>query len=142
MLECVMTANEVWSQVWRELVLLHWNASRDDTVAEVEICYRGQTRFVRRLCASRSHIMGDTELVLKSRGRLENLTVSSFSGYTDEMPHDSAEASLASLSSQVVLVVSIWSQQRHLTIWAQIMRCWCLRVDEQRTMKAKTCKKD
>ena len=95
------------------------------------------------VCEQESHHGCDTkELVLKSRGRLENLTVSSFSGYTDEMPHDSAEASLASLSSQVVLVVSIWSQQRHLTIWAQIMRCWCLRVDEQRTMKAKTCKKD
>mmetsp|Transcript_17583 Transcript_17583/g.25661 ORF Transcript_17583/g.25661 Transcript_17583/m.25661 type:complete len:103 (+) Transcript_17583:365-673(+) len=80
MLECVMTANEVWSQVWRELVLLHWNASRDDTVAEVEICYRGKTRFVRRLCASRSHIMGDTELDMKLQGMQDNIGIAIITG--------------------------------------------------------------
>ena len=65
----------------------HWNAriasaSGDDdgsnTVAEVEVCYRGKSWFVRRSCAGRSHIMGDTELVLSSRGRLVNMSISSF----------------------------------------------------------------
>ena len=71
--DCVVGAKEAWRQVWQELVVSHWNArsasaSGDDdgsnTVAEVEVCYRGKSRYVRRLCEGRSHIMGDTELVL------------------------------------------------------------------------------
>ena len=84
----VVGAKEAWRQVWQELVVSHWNArsasaSGDDddgsnTVAEVEVCYRGKSWFVRRSCAGRSHIMGDTELVLSSRGRLVNMSISSF----------------------------------------------------------------
>ena len=68
----VLGTKEAWRQVWQELVVSHWNArsasaSGDDgggsnTVTEVEVCYRGKSRYVRRLCASRNHIMGDTEL--------------------------------------------------------------------------------
>ena len=85
--------SEAWRQVWQELAVSHWNtrsasASQDDgsnAVAEVEVCYRGRSRYVRRLCASRSHIMGDMELVLNERGRLENMTVSSSGGYTADV---------------------------------------------------------
>ena len=89
-------AKEAWRQVWQELVVSHWNvrgasASQGDgsnTVAEVEVCYRGQSRYVRRLCASRSHIMGETALVLNKRGRLENMTVLSSGGYiVDEISY-------------------------------------------------------
>ena len=66
--------------------------------AEGEICYRGKSRFVRRLCASRGHIVGDTDLVLESRGMLDNLSVLSFDGYTDEIPHDAVEVSVHALS--------------------------------------------
>jgi len=69
----VMTANEAWSQVWQELVLPHWNASSDDTVGEVEICYRGETQFLRRLCASRIHIMGNSELDMKLEGMQDDI---------------------------------------------------------------------
>ena len=55
----VVGAKEAWRQVWQELVVSNWNArsasaSGDDgsnTVAEVEVCYRGKSRYVRRLCS-------------------------------------------------------------------------------------------
>lgn len=61
---------------------------------ETKICYRGKKRFVRRLCPGSSHIMGDTDIVLTRRGKLDNLSVSSFSGYNDELPHDTVEVSV------------------------------------------------
>ena len=62
--------------------VLHWNArsasaSQADggnAVAEVDVCYYGKSRYVWQLCASRSHIMGDTKLVMNERERLENMT--------------------------------------------------------------------
>ena len=66
-------------------------ADGSNTVAEVDVCYRGRSRYVQRLCASRSHIMGDTKLVLNERGRLENMTVSSSGRCTDEIPQDTVE---------------------------------------------------
>jgi len=43
---------------------------------EPEISYRGNTRFVRRLCKSKRHLIGDVEVTLNKRGSLENLVVS------------------------------------------------------------------
>ena len=106
--DSVVGAKEAWRQVWHELVVSHWNAksasaSGDDddgsnTVAEVEVCYRGKSRYVRRLCAGRSHIMGDTELVLSDRGRLENMSVSSFGGHTDDIPDGAVEVRVHAVS--------------------------------------------
>ena len=51
--------------------------------------------------------MGDTELVLKSRGKLENLTVSSFSGYKDDIRHDTVEVSVHAVSRNFKNVLNI-----------------------------------
>ena len=41
---------------------------------EGEVCYCGESWFVRILCASRNHMVDYIELVLESRGMLENLS--------------------------------------------------------------------
>ena len=43
-------------------------------------------------------MVGDTELVLEIRGMLENLSVCSFDGYTDEIPQDAVEVSVHAVS--------------------------------------------
>ena len=85
----ILITKKAQIQATQELIMPYWKSrmstSEDGSDnAEREVCYRGKNRYVRRLCRSRSDIMGDTELILHSRGRLENLTVSSFVGYTDE----------------------------------------------------------
>ena len=42
--------------------------------------------------------MGDMELVLSERGRLENMTVSSFGGYTDDVPEGAVEVRVHAVS--------------------------------------------
>ena len=52
-------------------------------------------------------MVGYIELVLENRGMLENLSVCSFDGYTDEIPQDAVEVSVhaASLNFKDVLNV-------------------------------------
>ena len=94
----ILTAAKEASQVLCELVVPYRNITKiwESASVETEICYRGKTRLVRRLCPSSSPRMGDTELVLSERGKLENLRVSSLSGYDDEdeIPHDSVDVSI------------------------------------------------
>ena len=42
--------------------------------------------------------MGDTELVLSDRGRLENMSVSSFGGHTDDIPDGAVEVRVHAVS--------------------------------------------
>ena len=74
------------SQVLHEL-----RGIADSTLLELEVSYRGNARFVRRLRKSEHHAIGDAELTLSSRGSLENLVVSPFNGHPQPIPNNSVE---------------------------------------------------
>ena len=78
----ILTTKDTLTQATQELIMPYWKSrmstSEDGSDnAETEICYRGENRYVRRLCKSRSHIMGDAELGLHRRGRLDKIVSTS-----------------------------------------------------------------
>ena len=63
----------------------------DSTLLELEVSYRDNAQFVRRLHKSEHHAIGDAELTLSSRGSLENLVVSPLNGHPQLIPNNSVE---------------------------------------------------
>ena len=112
----ILTTKDALIQATQELIMPYWKSrmrtsedGSDNT--EKEVCYHGKNRYVRQLYRSRSDIMGDTELPMKTP-----IGIAIITGGLGGLGLVTAET-IVDMGQRMWLLVNQLSNQKNLCCW-------------------------